>query len=130
MARMQNDHTLMAYHKLKARIRYDAVSQTTYNTGDFKPEERKSLILPVQGNPKSTALARSWADTFDNPAKIVNKALEFFSQNDFVYSLNPPGLKEDAIDDDQVVISPPPYKTGPDSRSRISEDRQDSFGNR
>ncbi len=99
MARMQNDYTLMAYRKLKTRIRYNVVSQTTYNTGDFKPWERTALILPAQGNPKSTALARSWADTFDNPEKIVNKALEFFSQNDFVYSLNPPLLREDVIDD-------------------------------
>lgn len=37
--------------------------------------------------------------------------------------------KEESIDDDQVVISPPPYKKGPASHSRISEDHQDSFGN-
>lgn len=99
MASLQNDHTLLADLKLKERIRYTVTSQTTHKTSDFKPWELSTLLLPSGGNPKSAALARTWADTFDSPEKIVGKALEFFRENGFVYSLNPPQLNQDVIDD-------------------------------
>jgi transglutaminase-like putative cysteine protease len=98
VARMQDDFTLLARQKLEERIRYTVTSQPAYNTEDFKAWQRKSELLAGGNNTKSAALVRTWTKTDDSPEMIVAKALAFFRENDFVYTLNPPLLNRNPID--------------------------------
>ena len=97
--RMLDDLTLMSFRDVKERMRYTVKSRTIYNTGDFKPWELKTLKLPAGVNPKAFALARKWADASGTPDRIVKTALEFFAKNNFAYSLNPPQLDSNPVDD-------------------------------
>jgi hypothetical protein len=45
------------------------------------------------------ALAREWRRTSANPAQYINTALNYFRSRDFSYTLNPPPLGEESIDD-------------------------------
>lgn len=64
--------------------------------------EKKYLALPEKGNPQSRALARQWlADnkkSNDDARLIVQTALDFYHQS-FSYTLQPPLLGEQRIDD-------------------------------
>ena len=59
----------------------------------------QSLRLPPQRNPRSRELAQSWRKQFTSAQEISDQALRFFAENDFVYTLRPPLLGQDTVDD-------------------------------
>lgn len=99
LGRIYDDHTMRARRDVKDRIRYVVGSYTVYHTGAMKPREFVALSLPENGNPKARALAEQWAEEFGTPEGVVSAALRFFSENDFTYTLNPPLLASDTVDD-------------------------------
>lgn len=58
-----------------------------------------SLRLPASGNPRARALAAEWKALHAQPQAIVEAALQRFQGADFVYTLQPPLLGEDSIDE-------------------------------
>ena len=58
-----------------------------------------ALKIPPNKNPQAIALAREWRAASANPVQYVNTALNYFRNNDFGYTLNPPPLGEESIDD-------------------------------
>jgi len=96
---IRSDHTLTSRRRINHRIRYRMTSYPTYETGPFNPWERSTRVLPDGINPKSVALTRSWLDSTVDPEKIIAMALGFFRENEFYYTLNPPLLRKDSIDD-------------------------------
>ncbi len=99
LAIMLNDCTLVSHREVKQKIRYRLKSYTTYNTSADMTWRERMLQMPAGGNPQSRAYARKWAEAADTPQKIVDSALLFFRENSFFYSLRPPLLREDTIDD-------------------------------
>jgi transglutaminase-like putative cysteine protease len=97
--RIQSDYTLMASRPVAQRLRYRVTSETSYNTGALRNVESTALDLPKGSNPRAMALARSWRTRFGSPRQIIDQALAYFRQHEFVYTLNPPPLGSQAVDD-------------------------------
>lgn len=53
----------------------------------------------MEGNPRSRALAQEWALQNPEPAAVISKALSFFKENGFSYSLRGTASAGDPIDD-------------------------------
>jgi hypothetical protein len=70
-----------------------------YNTGPLKEWEKTALSLPEEGNAEARKLARKWRDTVESSEEIIESGLKFFRSNQFVYTLKPPLLGKDRIDD-------------------------------
>jgi len=98
--RLLDDHTLISRRTVKRRISYTLQSYTVYQTGPLKPWEEIARQLPTDGNPKAMALAKQWAGRFERPQGIVDAATQYFKENRFIYTLEPPLLKaSNRIDD-------------------------------
>ncbi|WP_153115550.1 transglutaminase TgpA family protein [Rhodocyclus tenuis] len=65
---------------------------------DEAPEVlQQALQLPEGFNPRARALAAGWRG--EAPGQIINRALSFFGEQSFAYTLQPPLLGRDAVDD-------------------------------
>lgn len=94
------DHTLRHWRNLRQRVRYSASSVLDYQTGPLKEWEREVVLaLPEDGNAEARKLAEKWRDAAESPEEIVESGLDFFRTNPFVYTLKPPLLEKDRIDD-------------------------------
>lgn len=98
-ALLLSDYTLTSRWIIRQRIQYRATSYLAYNTGPLLTLESAALQIPWDTNPRAAALARGWRAEATSPAGVVQAALGYFKGNDFSYSLNPPPLGVDAIDD-------------------------------
>ncbi|UCD82777.1 MAG: DUF3488 domain-containing transglutaminase family protein [Desulfobacterales bacterium] len=96
---MLSDHTLVSRWTVRQQFQYRLKSYTAYTTGRIRQWEGTALQLPRNVNPAAVALARQWRTAASNPLKVINTALNYLRNNDFGYTLNPPPLGEDSIDD-------------------------------
>jgi transglutaminase-like putative cysteine protease len=94
-----SDQTLLSRWKVRRRLQYRLKSYTSYTTGPLWEWESVALQIPPNKNPQAIALAREWRAASANPVEYVNTALNYFRNNDFGYTLNPPPLGEESIDD-------------------------------
>ena len=61
---------------------------------------RRNLALPAGRNPQTQALAATWRQADNRPAAIVERALSYFRQEPFAYTLAPPLLdSRDPVDE-------------------------------
>ncbi|MCB5184685.1 DUF3488 and transglutaminase-like domain-containing protein [Methylobacillus gramineus] len=92
---------VLTRNPVRTRIRYEGSSHTSYQLAlDLDDRARQlALALPASGNPRSRELAQQWHDQLREPQQIVNAALELFRQQPFIYTLAPPRLGRDSIDD-------------------------------
>jgi transglutaminase-like putative cysteine protease len=101
---LTDDYQALARAPVRARMRYAMSSFVDYQAraastpGDLAYATR----LPPEGNPRARALAERWRrETGDAPgsdAAILDRAIRFFRDQDFAYTLQPPLAGEDAID--------------------------------
>lgn len=96
---MLHDYTLYAKRDITQKFRYKLKSYTSYNTGPQQGWPLRVLELPAGGSPKARALAQKWADENDTHEKIIESGLAFFRENEFSYTLRPPLLEDDPVDD-------------------------------
>jgi len=79
---------------------YELVSATRYRTGALDPEERRrALALAHPPSARLQALVRSWRAERAADADVVRAALAYFNREPFVYTLNPPLLGRDPVDE-------------------------------
>jgi transglutaminase-like putative cysteine protease len=85
---------------LGQRVRYAVEAWPDYRLEtDLSPGRRvQALSLPEGSNPETAALAARWAAEAANPQAIVQRALSHFRQEPFHYTLNPPLLGANAVD--------------------------------
>jgi transglutaminase-like putative cysteine protease len=95
------DYMLISRTPVRARIRYDMRSYTNFTTrsANEADEIRRGLQLPRGFNPKARELAQSWAASVDSGAAIAQIALSYFREQGFVYTLEPPLLGRDSVDE-------------------------------
>jgi transglutaminase-like putative cysteine protease len=95
------DLQILAKSPIRQRIRYQATSHLDYTlAADAHPRTLAiNLQLPDFTNPKSRALAQSWVDAGKNPEAIVQSALDMFREQEFIYTLRPPRLGKNPVDD-------------------------------
>ncbi|MEZ5601336.1 MAG: transglutaminaseTgpA domain-containing protein [Candidatus Competibacteraceae bacterium] len=79
--------------------RYEMRSYPNYRTGELTTAERlRGLQLPARGNPRARATAQ-WRERMTRPEDRVGAALALFREQAFYYTLTPPLLGADSVDD-------------------------------
>jgi len=86
---------------VEERLRYEASSYLSYRlAAELDPDLReRALALPEKGNPAARVLAEQWQTRLADPAERARTALTLFRQAPFYYTLNPPSLGPNGIDD-------------------------------
>lgn len=95
-------------HDLQLRTKKPVIKRTRYEMSSYPdyvllsndPEElQKALQLPGSYHEKTIALAQSWRDEGLNDTEMVERALSFFNEQAFYYTLTPPVLINDTVDE-------------------------------
>ncbi len=98
-AKLTHDYSAIAANPVRTRIRYDATSLSAYTLGEVLNEREKTMSLQLHEgeNPRSFELAKSWQNK--SPTDKVNSALQMYRTQPFIYTLNPPILGKDPVDE-------------------------------
>lgn len=100
--RITNHHLLFNPTPVAQRLRYEvnsALSLSYPSAPQLSAGERASNTqLPNDGNAKTRALAQQWRREGLSDEAIIERALAWFSR-EFTYSLQPPLLGQDPVDD-------------------------------
>jgi transglutaminase-like putative cysteine protease len=100
-ARMSFDGQLNAATPVRSRLLYDMLS-VTVPEGRSEEEPRwleRALRLPPGFNPRARALAREWREAARSDAEVLARALAFLQQGRYVYTLDPPLLGTNSVDE-------------------------------
>ncbi|MFQ5935977.1 MAG: transglutaminaseTgpA domain-containing protein, partial [Acidiferrobacterales bacterium] len=85
---------------VRERMHYTLVSYSRYHTGALHPRERRqALQLPDNVSPRVHALARDWRRRSVDDLALARAALAYFREQPFFYTLNPPLLGADPVDE-------------------------------
>jgi transglutaminase-like putative cysteine protease len=97
---LRNDHQLISRQPVNNRMRYQMRSVLSYQAQPELDERTRlaGIQLPRLGNLKARELALGWAEQGLSDGQIVQKALDMFRTQEFVYTLNPPRLESDPVD--------------------------------
>jgi transglutaminase-like putative cysteine protease len=95
------DFSLRTRKPVNAVLRYEARSYPQYRAGEsLTPGLRNlSLQLPPGRNPRAVELARRMRGESGSDAAYIRAVLDLFRSDDFYYTLAPPGLARDSVDD-------------------------------
>lgn len=95
------DHTLLGSDPVTQLTTYYAVSYTSIRaTQPLSTRARQvEVALPRGRNPRSVELAREMRSRVGSDGEFVAAVLEFLRTGGFVYSLTPPLLDKDSVDD-------------------------------
>jgi len=95
------DFGLRTRRAVNAVLQYDARSYPRYRAGDELALSLRnaSLRLPPGRNPRSAEFARQLRERTGSDAAYVQEVLEHFREQEFYYTLTPPGLARDSVDD-------------------------------
>ncbi|HYW03883.1 MAG TPA: DUF3488 and transglutaminase-like domain-containing protein [Gammaproteobacteria bacterium] len=93
--------TLVRDGSVDHRLEYRAVSYPDAVLAPRLPpaERRRALQLPAGIDPRARDLAAGWRKRGLAPMQIVHRILHRFHTQDYYYTLNPPPLGADAVDD-------------------------------
>jgi transglutaminase-like putative cysteine protease len=99
---LTSDYQPIARQRVRNRMRYTqrawpaAIAGVNDNQGIL----REALTLPREGNPRTRAVAASWRAQHGNDGTAILAAAEnFFNQQLLQYTLNPPLLGADIVDE-------------------------------
>ena len=99
-ARYQTDFTLEHRAPIRERINYTLTSYTRYRTGALDRTERMgALQVPGNLSARTRALAEQWRQETSDPQQVARAALAYFRRENFVYTLSPPLLGNDPVDE-------------------------------
>ena len=100
-AHFTDDFQILNKEKVNARMRYEMSSTLVYraNVDESAAQRQRALQLPPRLNPRTLELAASWRTAQPDDAELVKTALRFFNQQNFVYTLEPPLLGSNGVDD-------------------------------
>jgi transglutaminase-like putative cysteine protease len=118
---LTNDFQLLNKEPVNARLRYEASSYLSYhaNLNEAESQLNRALQLPQGFNPRAVELAKKWRANAEiapppqpSPERrggnrsfagvdeaIIRTALSYFNQEAFQYTLEPPPLDKDSVDD-------------------------------
>ena len=97
--KLNQDGELRASQPLNKRIRYDVVSIPDYPLQSSKNSLDSSLQLPRNYNPKTIEFAHNIQANYPNKKAQIEATLQFFRREPFFYTLEPPLLGRDSIDE-------------------------------
>ena len=93
--------TATSREPISTRQRYRLAASLDYrfNADEAPAVLKRNLRLPSGRNPQTSRLAMSWLASEKSPEAIIRKALALFASRDFAYTLQPPLLGSDGIDE-------------------------------
>jgi transglutaminase-like putative cysteine protease len=103
--RLAPDLQLLARQPLQRRARYTLTSFPSHRIGKDAEANvlHRALQLPSRGNAQARALAQSLRNEAGNDARgdtdLINRVLRLFHDQPYVYTLTPPLLGNDGIDE-------------------------------
>lgn len=97
---MTADFQLTAEKPVNDLRRYTLQSRLRFQAGIDEPEKYLQLTsqYPADQNPETIELGQSLARQYDKPEDIVNHVLNRFRTEEYVYTLSPPALRGDTVD--------------------------------
>jgi protein-glutamine gamma-glutamyltransferase len=100
-ASVSADLQLLAARPINERVRYDVSSHIDYELQPNTPPQvlRQWLQLPPGFNPRTLEFAARLRSRHTSDAEMVAAVLRFFHEQDFHYTLEPPPLGEQAVDE-------------------------------
>ena len=100
-ARMTYDFQMKVKSDVTARLRYTAHSQLSYraNAEEEPRQLQRALTIPRHLNPRAQQLAAGWRASFPGDEAVVRAALAYFNREQFQYTLEPPLLGANTVDD-------------------------------
>ena len=93
--------TLVSMTPVTRRFQYRAETwpSVRFQAGGLSDARREiELSLPEAGNPQTRSMARQWATEASHTTDLIGRVLDFYRQG-FTYTLRPPALGDDAIDE-------------------------------
>lgn len=99
--KVNREAMLITRNKISNVINYTVTSETTArNQALFEQEDHKNRLLPIDRNQQTVQLAKDLfrSSNFDT-RRYIDAVLGHFRNNNFIYTLNPDLLGEDAMDD-------------------------------
>lgn len=96
-----SDFQLLNKEPVNARLRYSVTSQLNYRASpDESPQQlQRALVLPRGYNPRAKKLAAEWLAQNTGDEAVIRTALAHFNRNGFEYTLEPPPLGLNSVDD-------------------------------
>ncbi len=99
-ARLSGDFQLLADRPVHTRMRYRLQSFTRFRSSKISARARQlALQLPDGFHPRSISMARDWRRRLRDPERIIRQAMDYFRQQAFYYTLTPPPLAGDSVDE-------------------------------
>src|SRR5712692_8051903 len=100
-ARLTSEYLVISLTPIRSRIRYEMSSFPQFQapSGGGPEDLANALRLPRGVNPRALALASEWRESLADPAAIVRRAIEFFRGGRFEYTLQPPALGRNSVDE-------------------------------
>jgi protein-glutamine gamma-glutamyltransferase len=95
------DYGLRTRRPVNTVLRYDARSYPRYRAGEVLSQALRdaSLQLPLKRNPRTAELAQNMRRDAGSDEAYIQAVLDLFRQQAFFYTLTPPGLARDSVDD-------------------------------
>jgi len=90
---------LMSNEPVNQLLRYNLSSYTKYQLDRNNPPLPRFSALPMRVAPRAEKLVNQWLGETRQPRKLMKKALDYFKNEPFYYSRNPPLLKDNPIDE-------------------------------
>jgi len=99
--RLSMDYQLIANRPITQLRNYVMASDPRFTDSPKLDQalRRAALALPYGFNPRTAALIATWRLETKSDAGMVRRALAFFNQQNFHYTLNPPLLSKNTVDD-------------------------------
>jgi transglutaminase-like putative cysteine protease len=99
-ARYSGDGQILARFPVRTRLRYELSSVIAPEPREEAPALlHRALLLPPGFNPRATALAAKWRGETRDDDEILSRAIAFLRQGRYAYTLEPPLLGTDSVDD-------------------------------
>ena len=99
-ARRTSDHRLVSPKRVRRRLNYELSSVVDFRSKEISDHERRvALALPPGWHPRAREMGERWRAIDSTPAAVAARALDFFRQQEFYYSLTPPLLPNDSVDE-------------------------------
>ncbi|HEX7812015.1 MAG TPA: DUF3488 and transglutaminase-like domain-containing protein [Burkholderiales bacterium] len=98
---MTSDFQMRSRRLVRERIRYEMESVPQYRIGlnERFSELNSARRMPAKVAPRARALAESWTQQSADPQEIIRLALGMFREQPFIYTLAPPPLGDDPVDE-------------------------------
>jgi len=100
-SRLTSEYLPISFTPIRARIRYEVRSSPQFQarSGAEPADLAAALRLPAGANPRARALAGEWRASLGDDAAIVRRAIEYFRASRFEYTLQPPLLGRNPVDE-------------------------------